>query len=176
MSEDIEVFFNDDDEPELMIYKGKDFEWNGAFLVDINILKEMKLESLPVNLPIQPIISTDEDGVISTTEFTITYTEEGQIVIDVEGYEYSKYWTHPIVSLSCYIENKLAEIKEDSEFNLDYFEDDGVHYNYGFHFTIMDTTNIEEVLFLAEQSLSALERRVRRRIVETVKNWAEEAS
>lgn len=178
MDNEIEIIYDhNNNEPYCMIFKGKEYLWNGEFCVDISIMEEMSLPQLPVGIAFKPIFKQDKKGIHKTTssDFSIVKTKNGDIVAYVDGHEYVKYWQNPTISLNCYIQSKMEEIKEDNEFELlDYESDNDIHYYYSFEIKLIGVETMKEATRAALQSLQALEKRTRWRIVEKVEKWAKE--
>lgn len=178
MNEEFRVFYHGEEfeEPAYLVYKGKEYQWNGAFLMDIDDLKQIDINYLPHELDLQAVLKRPKKDVVELAEYTIKKTDKG-LVVYVQTEDFTKYWGHPVISLECYAKNKVTEIEADSEFILDFYEDeDPTIIELCFHFYLPGVESMEEVIKITEQSLAALERRVRWRIANEVKEWAEEVS
>jgi len=140
-------------------------------------MEEMCLSKLPVGIAFKPIFKQNKKEIlkIPCSDFSIVKTKKGKIVAYVDGHEYFKYWQHPTISLNCYIQSKMEEINRDDEFELlDFESDNDIHYFYSFEIQLVGVESMKEAIRSAIQSLQALEKRTRWRIVEKVEKWAKE--
>jgi hypothetical protein len=163
------------DEPHLLIIDDEEYQWNGQFDVPVNIVNSLSLEDLPINIKIKPYKQIERGVIIHPIDgdFSLIRTREGLVAV-VENQQYSKYWSHPIISLPCYMNNLKEEIEAGKEFKILYFDNDGdINYNYSFQTKLVGIEKTAEALKLAKNAIKALERRVRNRILVKVKEWAE---
>ena len=163
MNDDFQVIYTDDDitqEPKSLIYQGKEYEWNGAFLIDLAVIKEMDIYKLPFDKEIQPIVSRPNKDTVELTEYKFTNTEEG-LSVTIEAIYNSKYWKFPGVSLDRYLQNKVELVQISEIFKLDHFDNEDAKFiEFDFSFTIPHPSSMNEAISIIEDSLAKLEQKL----------------
>jgi hypothetical protein len=170
----VDILYDEYEDPYLLILDREEYYWNGHFDIPVDKVKTLTLEEFPLDIQIKPYLK-EKDGCIYPLQgnFSLLKTEEGLFAI-VEGHEYTKYWDHPIISLACYMECLKAELESGDEFELlDFNSDEDIHYDYLYETKLVGVESIAEAIKVAQDSLKALEKRVRYRVADKVKEWAE---
>ena len=173
--EDNNLIFDHFGEIEAWVVNGKEYYWNGGFHVPMHELKKLSINQLPLNERVQPLDQENEDYIVpSFPDLHLIRTPSG-IVVNVESVFHRKFWSHKVVSMQCFVDSLLEEIKSNKEFQLNDFDnkDQGNVY-IEYETRLIDVQSISEAIKLAVHSLKALERRVNWRIAEKVRTWARE--
>lgn len=162
-------------EPSVLTIDNKEYDWNGQFDVEEEVVRSLSTEEFPLNALIKPCRLEDEVIHSVDGDFGLKKVKDDWYAV-VESHQYSKFWSHPIISLPCYIEALKEEIEAGKEFEMIHFDnDDDIHVDYSYQTKLEGVESVSEAMKLAQDAIKTLERRVKFRILNLVKEWTESA-